>query len=151
MNRGRPKIAETSAALKEQMMRETHPLKRQRLQALYGLASQQAKTRGQVAALVGVSRNTVGDWLRLYEQGGLTQLLAVKSPPGRQARLNEAQEGELRAALSDPRGCAAYAAVQNWLRDNLQVEMTDDAVRKLVRYKLGAKLKVPRRAHLKKP
>ena len=151
MNKAQPKIAETSEMLKEEMTRETHPLKRQRLHALYLLASQQAKTRGGVASLLGVSRNTVGDWLSLYEQGGVARLLYIGTPPGRQPTLTEAQEAELRQALSDPSGFGSYGAVQAWVREKLQVEMKYDAVRKLVRYKLGAKLKVPRRSHIKKP
>lgn len=151
MNKAMPKIGETADDLKERMSRERHPLKRQRLHALYLVASGQATTRSAVARMLGVSRNTVGAWLTRYEIGGLELVVVVGTPPGKKATLSREQEQRLRTALADPAGFASYAAVRDWIARELQVEMKYDAVRKLVRYKLGAKLKVPRRSHIKKP
>lgn len=151
MNKAMPKVVETSESLKERMNREGHGLKRQRLHALYLIASGQAKTRSGIARLLGLSRNTVGEWLALYEQHGLEALLQVGTPPGKRPTLNAEQEGRLRQALADPEGFASYQAVRDWIGRELEVEMKYDTVHKLVRYKLGAKLKVPRRSHTKKP
>lgn len=51
MNRRMPQITESSSWLKERMNREGHALKRQRLQALYVIASGQAKTRTAISLI----------------------------------------------------------------------------------------------------
>lgn len=151
MNRRMPPVAESSEWLKERMNREGHALKRQRLHALYLIASRQAKTRTAIGQVLGVSRFTVGEWLALYEAGGVKGLLEVRTPPGKRPTLNADQQARLHEALADPQGFASYKEVQAWIARELGVEMRYDAVRKLVRYRLGAKLKIPRRSHIKKP
>jgi len=53
-------------------------------------------------------------------------------------------------ALARPEGFASYRAVQAWIAQELGVSMSYWAVHKLVRYHLGAKLKVPRPSHPQK-
>lgn len=145
-----PLIHESAEDLKQRLKHETHRLKRPRLHVLYLLKSGQATQRQQVAQLVGVSRNTVGDWLDLYAAGGLTRLLAVKPLPGKRPALSAAQCEQLRAALARPEGFASYGAVQTWIAEELGVTMQYHAVHTLVHDKLGARLKVPRPSHPKK-
>lgn len=145
-----PQIHESAAELRQRQKQEPHRLKQQRLHALYLLASGQAQQRQAVAVLLGVSRNSVARWLNLYEQGGLSALLALTPSPGKAPALNAAQLGQLRAALARPEGFASYGAVQEWIAEQLGVQMSYWAVHKLVRYQLGAKLKVPRPTHPKK-
>lgn len=150
MKRPLPTIHESAESLKDQMQSERDSLKKQRLHVLYLLASGQATQRQQVAQLLGVHRNTVGRWLTIYEQSGLSELLQVTPPPGATPALNAAQQAHLRAALTDPTGFASYQAVQQWIASTFGIEMQYQAVHKLVRYKLGAKLKVARPTHFKK-
>lgn len=150
MNRALPPIAESAQELKSQMQQASKPLVRQRLHMLYLLASGQAATRQKVAELLGLHRNTIGRWLTSYEESGLSALLEVNSPPGRVPAVNPQQEAALRAALAEPEGFASYGEIQDWLRDEYGIQMAYHAVHKLVRYKLGAKLKVVRPTHLKK-
>ena len=63
MNTPIPPIHETPAALKALLTDERDAQKPQRLQALSRLQTQQARTRRQVARLLGVHRDTVGRWL----------------------------------------------------------------------------------------
>jgi transposase len=150
MKRPLPVIEESAESLKEQMQSERDSLKKQRLDVLYLLASGQATQRQQVAQLLGLHRNTVGRWLTIYEQAGLSALLQVTPPPGAIPALNAEQQAQLRAALADPNGVSSYKAVQQWIATTFGVEMEYQAVHKLVRYKLGAKLKVARPTHFKK-
>jgi transposase len=150
MKRPLPAIHETAATLKEQMQNEKHPLKRQRLHMLYLLASGQVHQRQIVAQVLGVDRNTVGRWLRTYEQEGLAALLHVTPPPGAVPALNGEQQAQLRAALAEPQGFASYGEVQAWIHETFGIQMQYQATHKLVRYKLGAKLKVARPSHQKK-
>ncbi len=71
MNNALPPIHESAAELKELLTRERRRERQQRLHALYLLASGQARSRITVAALLGVSRGTVGRWLTTYAEGGL--------------------------------------------------------------------------------
>ncbi len=150
MNNAIPTIHESAAELKELLTRERRREKQQRLHALYLLASGQARYRNRVASLLGVSRDTVGRWLTTYAEGGLPALLQIYIPAGKAPALSPDQRAQLQAVLDRPNGFASYRAVQQWIADELGVSMRYHAVHKLVRYTLGAKLKVPRPAHIKK-
>jgi transposase len=150
MRKAVPTIHESAAHLKQLLKHERQPAKQQRLHALYLLASGQARYRQEVATLLGVDRNTVGRWLAQYAQGGLPALLAVYVPAGKAPALTSAQLAQLQQALEQPEGFASYGAIRQWIATTFGVSLSYNAVHKLVRYKLRAKLKVPRPAHIKK-
>jgi len=150
MNKALPPIHESAAELKELLTRERRRERQQRLHALYLLASGQARSRITVAALLGVSRGTVGRWLATYGAGGLPALLDIYIPAGKASALSAPHLAQLQAALERPDGFASYGAVQQWIADELGVQMRYHAVHKLVRYTLRAKVKVPRPSHIKK-
>jgi transposase len=145
-----PPIVEDADTLKQQFTAERHPVKRQRLHMLYLLASRQATTRITVAALLGLSRNTIGRWLTLYTTAGLAGLLQVYRPAGKAPALTADQRAQLQAKLADPAGFATYQDIRTWINTTFGTTMTLNAVHKLVRYKLGAKPKVPRHTNPKK-
>ena len=58
-----PPIHDTPAALQRRLKAERDAPKHPRVQALYLLQTQQARTRRQVARLLGVHREPVGRWL----------------------------------------------------------------------------------------
>jgi transposase len=117
---------------------------------LYLLKSGQAQQRQQVAALVGVHRNSVDDWLDVYAAGGLEAMLHVKPLPGKRPALTSEQLQRLTEALGRPAGFASYGAVQQWIQTELGVTMQYHAVHTLVHDNLKARLKVPRRSHAQK-
>ena len=150
MRKDIPLIHEYVDTLKQQFTAERHPVKRQRLHMLYLLASRQAPSRVAVASLLGVSRNTVATWLTTYATAGLDGLLQVYIPTGKVPALAPEQVAILRAKLAEPTGFASYPAIQAWINTTFGTTMTLNAVHKLVRYKLGAKPKVPRPTNPKK-
>jgi hypothetical protein len=87
---------------------ETNAKKRQRLQALYLLASGQAKSRLALAQLMAVHRHTIRAWLSLYEQGGLAAVLVIQKAPGKVSSVTPQVRAQLRVRLHDPRGFASY-------------------------------------------
>ena len=145
-----PPIHQSADELKQRFKEASHPATQQRLHALYLLASGQARSRQEVATLLGVDRNTVGRWLVTYERGGLSALLDVYIPAGKRKPLTPEQIVQLQQALAQPQGFVSYGAIRQWLADTFAVHLTYNAVHKLVRYKLRAKLKVPRSSHIKK-
>jgi transposase len=150
MNKSLPLIRESPEHLKQLLTRERHPAKHQRLHALYLLASGQARFRTELATLLGLSRNTIGRWLDLYAKGGLDALLDIYVPAGKAPALRAEHIPQLHQALQQPEGFASYDAVRQWIATNLGVSLSYKATHKLVRYKLGAKLKVARPSHIKK-
>src|SRR5919109_984611 len=146
-----PPIHETPEELKELLTAERDAQKYQRLQALYLLQTRQARTRRQVAHLLGVHRETVGRWLAAYATGGLPQMLTIAKATGKVPLLSPALQQALRDRLSQPHGFASYKAIWQWLRQDYGVPVASKTVHKFVRYTLRAKLKVPRKSHKKKP
>lgn len=145
-----PKINETENVLKERLRQENRCRQRLRLQMLYLLKSGQAKNRTEVGQLLGVSRRTVGEWLERYKKQGLERLLQLDTHTNRAYSLTKDQEAQLRQKLSEPEGLPSYSAIQVWINKTFGLSLSYDTVRRIVRYRLGAKLKVARKSHTKK-
>jgi transposase len=145
-----PTITESAQELQQQFRAEKAPQKRQRLQALYLLASGQARSRLAVAELLAVHRHTVRAWLALYEEGGLRALLTLKKAPGKRSTLTPAVVTKLQARLRQPHGFGSYREIQQYLASEHHVVLAYSTVHGVVRYQLQAKPKSPRRAHPKK-
>ena len=150
MNKPLPTITESTTALQKRLHREFDVRKRQRLQALYLVASGQVTSRQALAQLLAVHRHTVRAWLTLYEAGGLKALLTIHKAPGKVSRLTSPMLEKLHARLNEPQGFASYGAIQQYLAREHHLALSYSAVHALVRYKLGAKPKAPRRSHPKK-
>lgn len=83
MNKSVPRVRESVEELEDLLKREKRSRYHERIQALYFLRSGQAKNRKQVADLLCLGRNTIGEWLRRYEDGGLPELLDIRTRPNR--------------------------------------------------------------------
>ena len=150
MNKPLPPITESPQTLQSQLRSETDPRRRSRLQALYLLASGQAPSRQVVAKLMVVHRHTIQTWLRLYEAGGLSAVLTIKRAPGKRPSLTLAILTKLRARLAHNRGFGSYGEIRQYLARVHKIHLAYSTVHKLVRYRLKAKPKAPRRSHPKK-
>src|SRR5215212_3944510 len=150
MNKPLPAIAESVEGLQTQLRTETDPKKRTRVQALYLLASGQAASRPALAKLIAVHRHTIQTWLKLYAEGGLSALLTRKKAPGKRPAVASRVLTDLQEQLSDVRGFGSYGEVRQYLAQTHKVVLAYSTVHKVVRYKLKAKLKAPRRSHPKK-
>jgi transposase len=146
-----PPIPEEVAALKGRLQHEHDGHKKPRLQMLYLLASGQARTRQDVARLLGVHRNTISRWLALYATGGLAALSAAYIPVGKPVSLAPAVLTSLEQALHRAEGFASYEALRRWLRQTHGVEVKYKTLYTLVRTRFKTKLKVARPSHTKKP
>src|SRR5919201_3313738 len=118
-----PPLQEHADDLKQRLQRERDGQKKPRLQMLYLLASGQARNRQEVAALLGVHRNTIGRWLALYAAGGLDALLATYVPAGKPVSLAPAVLASLEQALHRPEGFASYEALRQWVQQTHGVEV----------------------------
>ena len=144
MNKKLPEVKESVENLKELLRKETNPVFLQRIQALYLIASRQAGRKTKIAELVGVGRNAVGRWLKVYETEGLAELLKIRRAKGNPSsvvgEVKEALEAELKKAV----GFSSYGAIREYLREEHGVKLSYSRVHKLVRYEMNAKPKSPR-------
>jgi transposase len=150
MYKALPPITERAGELQQRLRAEKDSQKRQRLQALYLLATGQATSRLQVADLLAVHRHTVRAWLAVYEDGGVGALLTIRKPPGKRSLLTPAVRTKLQARLQRPRGFGSYRELQQYLATDHHIRLAYSTVHGIARYQLRAKPKSPRRSHPKK-
>ena len=150
MKRKIPEVREDLTYIKQRYQSEKHPRKKQRLFMLYVLKSQQAKTMQEIACLLALGRNTIGQWLARYETDGIEGLLEIRTHPNRPRAIPPAILEQLQEKLRTPQGFHSYKEIWQWLRDTCQLNIAYQTTHHLVRYRLKAKLKVPRKSHSKK-
>ena len=150
MNKALPKIRERVEELREKLKSESQVKRQNRLQAVYLIATKQAKSRGEVSRMLGFNRNTISAWFSLYEEKGLEKLLDIYSPSGAKPKLTEAAKTEIREILASEKGFRSYKEIHQLVVEKHQIEVCYRAVHELVRYKLSAKAKVPRPGNPKK-
>lgn len=137
-------ITETSEFLKTLLAQQKTATGKERVQALYLLRTKQVETVQHLAVVLGRNRVTVQRWLSQYRTGGLEELLAVGKPKGRPMSIPEWAIAALKLELLDPEGFTTYGEIQTWFKAVLGIEANYHVIHNLVRYKLKAKLKVPR-------
>jgi len=147
-----PEISEPAEQLEELVRTERDAQIQRRYHMLYLLKTGEAESRTAAARHLGVHRNTIADWLGLYEEGGLEKLQEIGEPgpdPGQQSIPPDVME-KLKDRLSEPEGFASYKEIQQWLAEEQDVDLCYSTVHGIVRYDLGAKPKSPRPSHPKK-
>lgn len=137
-------IKESLEALRKALKYSTEASSKERLQMLYLLKTRQITTRRSLATHLGRDESTITRWIRKYKDGGYTSLLEVKQAPGKQSAVSRENLERLKQKLSEPQGFQSYIQIQQWLKHELGINIAYKTVYQLVRYKLGAKLKVPR-------
>ena len=150
MYRAIPGIREHANELKQRLQHEHSGHKKPRLQMLSLLASGQARSRQDVAHLLGVHRHTISRWLALYAAGGLATFLDTYVPAGKPVSLAPEVLASLEQALHRPEGFASYEALRQWVQRTHGVEVKYKTLYTLVRTRFRAKLKVARPSHTKK-
>ena len=142
-------ISESREELEKALKQVTIASSKERLQMLYLLKSGQVASRQGLAELIGRDEATITRWLRKYKDGGLKGLLEVKSAPGRVAIVSGSALERLKQRLQEPQGFQSYGQIHQWVVTELGLDIAYKTVYELVRYRLKAKLKVPRPRSLK--
>ncbi len=147
-----PEITESADKLEELVRREQDAQIQRRFHMLLLLKTGKVESRSGAARHLGVHRNTIANWLELYEEGGLDGLCEIGEPgpdPGQQSIPPEVMD-RLKERLSEPEGFSSYKEIQRWLAEGFGLELPYTTVHRIVRYDLEAKLKAPRPSHPKK-
>ena len=88
--------------------------------------------------------STVTRWLQKYRTGGLSGLLEIKKAAGGKRKINDDATAALIQELKTGKGFSSYGGIVEWLKKEHGLDIEYGTVYALVRYGLGAKLKVPR-------
>ena len=152
MKKAMPTIKETLDELYSKLHKERRAEVKRRIHMLVLIKESKCRARKAVAKYLAVHRNTIRDWLSIYESGGLTALLEIKSPgaPPGQRSLPRNVLTALVECLKDTAGFGSYVELQSWLKDTHDVSIKYKTLHRIVRYQLQAKPKIPRRSHEKK-
>ena len=143
-NKFEVEVNESQEELKHRLHHAVTASSKERLQMLYWLKQNAIASRKELSQKLGRDESTVYRWLKRYRKGGLTNLLDVKTPPGKKSKISEAEMNQLKERLSQPQGFKSYEEIQDWLNQEFGVVLAYKSVHKIVRYKLKAKLKTPR-------
>jgi transposase len=151
MRRALPKVHESLESLRELLGKTKDAKRKRRVHLLVLIRSGQVGSREGAATHLGLHRNSIGDWLKVYEARGLDGLLEIGKPgakPGQKVlapvvlnALKEQLEGE---------GFASYGEIRGWLEREYGVLVPYGTVYGLVRFRLASKLKRARPQHVKK-
>ncbi len=146
-----PVVIEPVEELLEMRRAERDERRRERLHALWLIASGQTGSRMDLARRLGRNRETVSRWLADYAQGGLT---AFSRPAGRPGPVSQggttlpaAVQEAIRARLATPQGERGYLALWHWARAEHGIQIGYSRFWRWVRGQLGATLKVARKSH----
>lgn len=150
MNKALPKIKETAEEIRIMLKNEPLVKRQNRLQALYLVVTQEARSRTKISKVLGFNRNTISEWMRLYEEDGLEKLLEIYRPSGAKAKISAVAIAEIEEILATEKGFRTYREIHQMVVKKHKIDVKYAAVHKLVRYKLEAKAKSPRPSNPKK-
>lgn len=117
---------------------------KEKLQMLYWLKCGLVKQHQELAQRLERDPSTVSRWLQKYRQGGIGALLEVKTSPGQPRKIDGEMLERLQERLKQPQGFKSYIEIEQWLQQEFGATIKYKTVHKTVRYRLKAKLKVPR-------
>ncbi len=137
-------IAESEEELKKRLQTARSGNQKEKLQMLWWLKSGQVKEQQQIGERLGRDASTVTRWLQKYRLGGLSSLLEIKKAPGASRKISDDAIAALKHELETGEGFSSYGAIVEWLEKEHGLCIDYGTVYGSVRYRLGAKLKVPR-------
>jgi transposase len=82
-NKFQVEIQETLEELEHRLERAITAVSKEKLLLLYWIATKKITTREELARMLKRDESTIYRWLKIYFQGGITELLTVKKAPGK--------------------------------------------------------------------
>lgn len=137
-------IRESAEDLKQLLRQQKVVSSKERIQLLYLLKTEQAKTVQDAGRLLGRHRVTLQQWLRRYRERGLDGLLERKTRSGRPRAIPQWAEVALQKRLRSRQGFDGYQEICDWLKTQLGIEGKYKTVHQLVHYRLQSSPKIPR-------
>ena len=105
----------------------------------------------QLAKKLKRERKTIYNWLKLYQQEGITSYLKVKSRGSRKEQIPVSVKLALSEKLSDPStSITSYVELLDWIETNYHLELNYQTLYSHCRTHHNSVLKVARKSHHKK-
>lgn len=142
-------ILEDAEYLKKTMRHSRNSRHREKLQMLWWLKVGEVEQQQELGQRLGRDTSTISRWLQKYRHGGLAKLLEEKKAPGKAAKIQGEQLEQLKVRLEQADGFSSYGEIVQWCEETFGTRLHYKTVHKTVRYRLKAKLKVPRPKSLK--
>lgn len=137
-------IAESEEELRKRLQIVNLGNHKEKLQMLWWIKSGQVKEQQEIGKRLAKDTSTVTRWLQKYRKSGLSGLLEIKKAPGAKRKIHDAALAALKLELETGKGFCSYGAIVEWLKKEYGLDIEYGTVYAWVRYRLGAKLKVPR-------
>lgn len=103
----------------------------------------------QIADFLSVTNNTLSNWIKIYNDGGISSLLTFQYKGG-PSKLNKTQLSELKKEVS--KGSLPYAkAAKKYIKDKYNITYHLNHVQKLLKKNFVYPLKKPGRSPVKPP
>ncbi|MDF5716236.1 MAG: helix-turn-helix domain-containing protein [Rhizonema sp. NSF051] len=142
-------IKESAEELEVYLRQQKNARIKERVQALYLIKVQHLDICA-IAKTLGKHRSTVQRWLADYRSGGIDAFVKFGTSTGRTKVIPNWAVESLKKQLEQPDGgFQRYTQIQHWLDKVLGVQAEYATVHYLTRYRLKAKLKVPRPRNIK--
>ncbi|MBD0299131.1 MAG: helix-turn-helix domain-containing protein [Nitrososphaera sp.] len=143
-------IAESEEELKKRLQTANLGNQKEKLMMLWWIKSGQVKEQQEIGKRLAKDTSTVTRWLQKYRIDGISGLLEIKKAPGAKRKIDAAamptavNYAALEEELKTEKGFSSYGAIVEWLKEEHGQDIEYATVYAWVRYRLGAKLKVPR-------
>lgn len=147
-----PAITESQEELEALLKANRNAQIHRRVHLLLLIRTGEVRTRAEAAKHLRVHRNSIWNWLQLYENGGMERLLRIGqgAPAAEQKTLPGEVYQALQARLAENGFSNGYVEAQRWLKEAFGLDVPYKTVHGIVRYRLQAKLKRARPSHVKK-
>lgn len=126
-------IQESETQLKNLLKQQKDVRKRERLQALYLLKSNQVTELKVLSAILGRDTSTLYRWLQQYKDEGLESLLTVNSPPGKSSTIPPEILQQIIEQLKYSGRFGTYYDIQSWLKEEYNLSVNYYVVYRAVR------------------
>ena len=129
-------------------LQKKQPSNYNRLQMLILIKEGIIVSKDGLAAALNVSNKSVHVWRTRYNEGGIEALLE-DNRGGKQGQITEKVHQKLATRLNNSKdGFKSFIEIQQWLKENFDIQMEYHAVNKYIKRKFGARPKVARKSHI---
>jgi len=144
-------IQESESMLVSLLNRQTKLLPYQRVKALLLIKQCKVTYTYQLAKKLKRERKTIYNWLKLYQQEGISSYLKIKSRGLRKEQISEQVKQGISEQLSNPSTTiTSYVELLDWIEQHFSIEVNYKTLYSHCRTYHNSVLKVSRKSHYKK-
>jgi transposase len=145
-------VKETPQQLKQLLKQQSRVNLRKRVIMLQQIKkSEFPLSKNELAELVGVNHNSIQEWRRLYEQGGIQALLQSKQGGKRREVITAVAHAAIEKKLKSPSDAfVSFEDLRKWVDKHFIPGIKYVTLNAYVKKHFGAKLKVARKSHILK-